>query len=74
MRYLAMAIITIILAPFLLAPVLLVAIAAGPVLASVLLIVTTGLLAYGAVKLVRVVGGGAGRLAGRALGGAHRLS
>jgi hypothetical protein len=75
MRYLGMAIIAVVLAPFLLAPVFLIAIAAGPVLASLLLIVSTGLVMYGVVKLVRVLGGGAGRLFGRAVGGGqiHRV-
>lgn len=46
-----LAVIAFILAPFLLTPLLLLAIAAGPVLATLLLIVATGLLMFGALNV-----------------------
>lgn len=46
-----LAVIALILAPFLLTPLLLLAIAAGPVLATLLLIVATGLLMFAALNV-----------------------
>ncbi len=66
MRYALYTLIALALAPFLLTPLFLLAIAAGPVLASLLLIVGAGLLMYVALLLVRSAGSRFGRLAGRA--------
>lgn len=72
MRYVFYSVIALVLAPFLLTPVFLVAIAAGPVLASLLLMVSTGLLMFAALKLVSVAGSRVGRLALRVSTGARR--